>query len=66
MSNHQRLISFDGTMNFRDLGGYQNTDGQTVKWQKIYRSDSLINLSANDLKKFKNLKITVDCDLRSD
>ena len=54
MSNHQRLISFDGTMNFRDLGGYQNTDGQTVKWQKIYRSDSLSNLSANDLKKFKN------------
>lgn len=66
MSNHQRLISFDGTMNFRDLGGYQTANGQTVKWRKIYRSDSLSNLSANDLKKFKNLKITVDCDLRSD
>lgn len=66
MSEHIRLIPFDGTMNFRDLGGYQNTSGQTVKWQKIYRSDSLSNLSKNDLEQFKKLRITVDCDLRSD
>ena len=65
MDSHQRLIPFDGTMNFRDLGGYQTTDGHTIKWQKIYRSDSLSNLSAHDLDRFKQLGITVDCDLRS-
>lgn len=65
MSKHERLVPFNGTMNFRDLGGYQTHDGQTVKWQKIYRSDSLSNLSAMDLHRFKQLGITVDCDLRS-
>ena len=38
---HNRLITFDGTVNFRDIGGYENNEGKHVKWGKIYRSDSL-------------------------
>jgi protein-tyrosine phosphatase len=60
-----RLLALDGAVNFRDLGGYQNRQGQKIKWQKIYRSDSLSSLSANDQAKLSKLQITVDCDLRS-
>lgn len=62
---HDRLITLDGTVNFRDLGGYKNKAGQQVKWNKIYRADSLSSLSANDEEKLEKMKVTVDCDLRS-
>lgn len=62
---HHRLVSLDGPMNFRDLGGYQNSHQQTVKWNKIYRADALDNLSHHDLQKLAALNVTVDCDLRS-
>jgi len=28
----QRHIKLSGQANFRDLGGYQTTDGRTIKW----------------------------------
>lgn len=62
---HNRLIKLDGALNFRDLGGYQNKQGQQVRWNKIYRSDSLSSLSYRDKIKLTKLRITVDCDLRS-
>ena len=61
----QRLVPLDGAMNFRDLGGYQTTDHQTVIWNKIYRADSLSDLSTGDLKQLTKRHVTVDCDLRS-
>lgn len=65
MAENQRLIPLDGAMNFRDLGGYPTLDGQTVKWHRIYRADSLSELSLHDRKTLNNMHITVDCDLRS-
>ncbi|MBP2058823.1 protein-tyrosine phosphatase [Lactobacillus colini] len=62
---HDRLITLDGTVNFRDLGGYRNKDGQHLKWNKIYRADSLSSLSANDEAKLEEMRVTIDCDLRS-
>ncbi|WP_297816156.1 tyrosine-protein phosphatase [uncultured Lactobacillus sp.] len=62
---HQRLITLDGTVNFRDIGGYENNHGQKVRWNKIYRSDSLSSLTPEDQEKLEQMKITVDCDLRS-
>lgn len=62
---HNRIIPFDGTVNFRDLGGYKNDKGQEVKWNKIYRSDSLSSLSERDQEKLEKMKVVVDCDLRS-
>jgi protein-tyrosine phosphatase len=62
---HKRIIKLDGPLNFRDIGGYQNENGKTVKWNKIYRSDSLSSLSASDQKRLAQLRITTDCDLRS-
>lgn len=65
MKKQQRLITLDGSTNFRDLGGYLTKDKKTVRWQKIYRSDSLSSLSLADQQKLTELKIVVDCDLRS-
>lgn len=63
---HDRIVKLDGPLNFRDVGGYRNQNGQTVKWNKIYRSDSLSSLTASDQVKLAQLAITVDCDLRSE
>ena len=62
---HNRLITFDGTVNFRDIGGYENNEGKHVKWGKIYRSDSLSSLTKRDEEKLEKMKVTVDCDLRT-
>lgn len=63
---HERLVLLDGAVNFRDIGGYRSQDGRKVKWHKIYRSDSLTQLSALDQEKLAQLHITIDCDLRSE
>lgn len=65
MTDQQRLISLDGAMNFRDLGGYRSTKGRIVQWHRIYRADSLSDLSHGDRQKLTQLHVTVDCDLRS-
>ena len=46
--NNTRILSFNGVTNLRDLGGYPTTDGRTVKWGKLFRSDQLINLSEKE------------------
>lgn len=62
---HDRILALDGPLNFRDIGGYKNDKGQHVKWNKIYRSDSLSSLSDKDEQKLADRRITVDIDLRS-
>ena len=62
---HERILTLDGPLNFRDIGGYKNKQGKQVKWNKIYRSDGLSSLSYNDQIKLEKRKITIDCDLRS-
>ena len=64
-TEHERLIPFQGTMNFRDLGGYQSENGQSVKWGKIFRSDALVHMTASDLESFEKLGVASVCDFRS-
>jgi protein-tyrosine phosphatase len=51
---NNRLLELDGASNFRDLGGYEATDGMRLKKGLVYRSDSLSYLTQNDIK-FKKL-----------
>ncbi|RJP81678.1 MAG: tyrosine-protein phosphatase [Desulfobacteraceae bacterium] len=44
----ERLVHLEGTLNFRDLGGYKTDTGKHVKWGKIFRSDSLSKLTQKD------------------
>ena len=62
---HERILPIMHTNNFRDLGGYQTVDGQTVKWGQIFRADKLDRLSKEDQARLVQLKISVDLDLRS-
>lgn len=62
---HDRIVALDGPLNFRDIGGYKNDKGQHVKWNKIYRSDSLSSLSDKDKQTLAHRNIVIDIDLRS-
>ena len=59
-----RNIAFEGTRNFRDLGGIAAGSGVT-RYGVIYRSDRLSNLTAADGSALRALGITTIIDLRS-
>jgi len=52
-----RHVDLEGQSNFRDLGGYQTTDGRTVKWGQAYRSGELPRLSDADVAHLETLEI---------
>ena len=60
----RRLVKLEGATNFRDLGGYPTQDGRSVKWDLVFRSDSLHYLSETDWEKVDDLEIKVVNDLR--
>ena len=61
----QRLLPIKHGYNFRDLGGYQTSDGHTVKWHRLIRSGALNNLDEQDQEALVAIPVTVDIDLRS-
>jgi len=58
----ERIVKLEGAVNFRDLGGYKSSDGRTVKWGKIFRSDGLARLTRkdHDILKKMGLKLVID------
>jgi protein-tyrosine phosphatase len=60
----ERQLPFEGTKNFRDMGGYQSLNGRRVKWGLLYRSGRLSDLTEQDLKYFSVLNIGLICDFR--
>lgn len=64
MKNLTREITLEGTFNFRELGGYETTDGKHVKSGVLYRSGNLSRLTERDLVVIKELGIKNICDLR--
>jgi protein-tyrosine phosphatase len=60
----ERHIAFDRVHNFRDMGGYRAADGRTVRWGRLYRSDSLGKLSDDDWERFRPLGVRTVIDLR--
>ena len=59
-----RDLRLEGADNFRDLGGYKTLDGGTVRQGRIYRSNTLHDLSEADFVYFKQFGISLICDLR--
>ena len=62
----KRNIDLEGATNFRDLGGYETSNGAKIKKGLIFRSDHLSNLSSSDINIIKDLGIKTICDFRSD
>jgi protein-tyrosine phosphatase len=56
----------DGAANFRDLGGYETSDGLSLRWGVLYRSDALSQLSSADLEFLQKLGLRVVCDFRTE
>jgi protein-tyrosine phosphatase len=61
-----RHLKFSGTKNFRDLGGYQTVDGRTVRWGRLFRSDSLHKLTNSDHKHLTMLRLDRIIDFRAE
>jgi hypothetical protein len=64
LSEPVRTLSFSVTFNFRDVGGYVGLDGRTVRWRRLFRSDSLHRLGDADREAFAELGIRTVVDLR--
>ncbi|NBC21704.1 MAG: protein-tyrosine-phosphatase [Alphaproteobacteria bacterium] len=60
-----RVLPLEGGRNFRDLGGYETTDGQRVKWGTVYRSGVMDGLTDADYDYLSDLGISVVCDFRA-
>ena len=62
---YERRLPLAGSFNFRDLGGYETTDGRSVRWRKLFRSDALHRLTPEDLRQLEEIGLTAVFDLRS-
>ena len=63
---HQRVIHLKGTSNTRDIGGYRTSDGRTLRWRQIIRSDNLSRLTDSDFQKLEEMGLKTIIDLRTD
>nr|WP_315236155.1 tyrosine-protein phosphatase [uncultured Limnohabitans sp.] len=53
-----------GASNFRDIGGYRNTDGRQVRRGQVFRSDHLAGLTTDDVARLQSLGIAHSLDFR--
>ncbi len=53
-----------GASNFRDVGGYLNTQGRRVRRGQVFRSDHLAGLTGEDLARLQSLGIGHSLDFR--
>lgn len=60
-----RWVALDAGFNFRDLGGYPARDGRTVRWGRLFRSDTLHRLTEDDLEVLATLGLRTVVDLRA-
>lgn len=63
-SQPTRSLGLSGATNFRDLGGYRTQDGRSVRWRKVFRSDHLADLSAEDQRILADIGLTRSFDFR--
>jgi protein tyrosine/serine phosphatase len=61
----ERFRSLEGCSNFRDLGGHRTATGATLRWRKLFRSDSLAGVSPDDRQSLRALGLVTVLDLRS-
>jgi protein tyrosine/serine phosphatase len=62
-----RRIDFEGSFNFRDLGGYETTDGRQTRWGRLFRADSVHLLTEDDAQRAHDeLGIQTLLDLRGE
>ncbi len=60
-----RLVPLAGAFNFRDLGGYPGLDGRITRWGRLFRSDTLHELTEPDVELLRSLGLATVIDLRT-
>ncbi len=60
-----RILSFDGCVNFRDLGGYRTGDGHRMVWRRLFRADGLHRMTVHDDARLLQLGLATAVDLRT-
>ena len=61
----ERLVPLEGGINFRDMGGYETTDGRRVKWRHLYRSGAMHRLTPADHEHLATRGIRTVIDFRT-
>jgi len=61
----ERRVTLETCQNFRDLGGYETSDGRTVRWNRLYRADTLHRLTPADMATLVDLGLRTVIDLRA-
>jgi protein-tyrosine phosphatase len=64
--HHERRLPFEGAANFRDLGGYPARGGRRTRWRRLYRADSLSDLTFADLERLAGLGLRGIVDFRTE
>src|SRR5579871_4027844 len=59
-----RHLKLQGASNFRDVGGYRTTDGRSVRWRQIFRSNHLGHLTDADIEVVRGLGVKSAFDFR--
>jgi protein-tyrosine phosphatase len=62
--SHARHLNLAGASNFRDLGGYRASDGRTVRWRQLFRSNHLGNITDGDVEILRGLGLRSAFDFR--
>ena len=60
-----QLIQLERAANVRELGGYQTTNGTTIKRKKLIRSAAINELTASDQALLANYGVNQVIDFRS-
>ena len=63
-AERERVLSFRGGCNFRDIGGYRTQQGSTTRWGKVYRAGVLTYFTDEDHAPLTSLQVRAICDLR--
>ena len=59
-----RHYPFEGCFNFRDIGGYRNQEGKTIKKGLYFRTGRQDRMTKKDLDQLSDLHISTQIDLR--
>ena len=60
-----RHVALDGAVNVRDIGGYRSVHGLEVTRGRLFRSDSLSQLTSADVEKLDRLGLRTVIDFRT-
>jgi len=61
---YSRQVPLEGGINCRDLGGYINAQGKTVKWRQLFRCGHLAQLTDSDLDTLQKFNVCQVHDFR--